>query len=390
MSATILPKAGPLHLCLVSNTAWAIHMYRLGLLRSLLENGVRVTIVAPYDKTVDAMVALGAEHAHVPLAAKSVNPLRDMFTLLALWRVYRALKPDLIFHYTIKPNIYGSLAAKLAGIKSIAITTGLGYVFTRRSGAAQIAKLLYRFAFRFPREIWFLNADDRATFIERGLLAHPERSVLLPGEGIDPAHFPLAPLPAGKPHFDFILVARLLWFKGIGEYVAAAQRIKQRYPHARFRVLGPAGVANPDAIPLDELQRWVKEGTIEWLGATDDVRPFIGAADCVVLPSYTEGVPRVLMEASAMGRPIVASSIPGNRDVVQDGVTGLLCKVRDVDQLTAAMTRMLRMSVEQRTQMGLAGRRRIQAEFDERTIVARYFSTVQAHTGAALQLPSLP
>lgn len=390
MSAPIHPVPRPLHLCLVCNTAWAIHAYRPGLLRGLLENGVRVTVIAPYDKTVDTMVALGAKYLDLSLAAKSANPLRDLRTLYALWRLYRQLKPDLVFHYTIKPNIYGSLAAMLARVKSIAITTGLGYVFVKRSRAASIAKLLYRLAFRFPREVWFLNADDRATFIERGLLAYPERSVLLPGEGIDLTQFALARLPEDKPHFDFILVARLLWFKGVGEYVAAARQLRRRYPHARFRLLGSVGAVNPDAIPLDELNRWIQEGTIEWLGETDDVRPFIGDADCVVLPSYTEGVPRALMEASAMGRPIVATRIPGNQDVVVDGVTGLLCNVRDADQLAAAMARILDMPAAQRRQMGLAGRRRMQAEFDERAIVARYFATVQAHTGVVLAAPSEP
>lgn len=388
MKARTAPPS--LHLCLVCNTAWAIHTYRPGLLRGLLANGVRVTVIAPYDSTVDAMVALGARHIELALAAKSANPLHDLRTLYQLWRLYRRLKPDLVFHYTIKPNIYGSLAAMLARVKSIAVTTGLGYVFVQHSRAAQIAKLLYRLAFRFPREIWFLNAHDRATFIEQGLLAHPERAALLPSEGIDLAHFPFTPLSADKAHFDFILIGRLLWFKGIGEYAAAARQLKQRYPHARFRLLGPVGVANPDAIPAAELQRWIEEGTLEWLGETDDVRPFIADADCVVLPSYTEGVPRALLEASAMGRPIVATRIPGNQDAVEDGVTGLLCPVRDADQLAAAMARMLAMSAAQRNQMGLAGRRRMLAEFDERTIVARYFAAVKNHTAVPLDAHNPP
>ena len=384
MNLDTIPHPAALHICLVCNTAWAIHTYRPGLIRGLLQNGIRVTVIAPYDATADAMTALGADYIDLPLASKSVNPFNDLRTLYALWRIYRKLQPDLIFHYTIKPNIYGSLAAMLARVKSIAVTTGLGYVFIRSSRSAKVAKLLYRLAFRFPREVWFLNPDDRETFLKQNLLAHPERAVLLPGEGIDLDQFRLSPLPAARQHFNFILIGRLLWDKGVGEYVAAARQLKRIYPHARFLLLGPAGIANPSAITRDELNLWIEEGCIEWLGETDDVRTYIADADCVVLPSYREGMPRTLLEASAMGRPIVASRVPGCQDVVVDGVTGLLCAARSADQLAAAMAQMLDMTLVQRTRMGLAGRDRMLAEFDERTVVARYFSTVKAQTGVAL------
>jgi glycosyltransferase involved in cell wall biosynthesis len=380
---TIVPHS-KLHICLVSNTAWAIYTFRLGLLRSLLEAGVRVTVIAPHDDTVAAMEGFGATHVDVPLASKGVNPLDDLRTLFALWRVYRTLKPDLIFHYTIKPNIYGSLAAMLARVKSIAVTTGLGYVFIQSSRTAKIAKLLYRLAFRFPREVWFLNSDDRATFIDQGLLAHPERAVLLHGEGVDLAHFEFIPMQADKPTFDFLLIGRLLWDKGVGEYVEAARKLKAYYPHARFRLLGPVGTANPSAIPRAELNRWIEEGIVEWLGETSDVRPYIAQADCIVLPSYREGMPRTLLEASAMGRPIVASRVPGCQDVVEDGVTGLLCAARSADQLAVAMEQMLTMTDEQRSQMGVAGCARMHTRFDERAIVALYFATVRTQTGIPL------
>jgi glycosyltransferase involved in cell wall biosynthesis len=390
MNLDTIPHPAALHICLVCNTAWAIHTYRPGLIRGLLQNGIRVTVIAPYDATADAMTALGADYIDLPLASKSVNPFNDLRTLYALWRIYRKLQPDLIFHYTIKPNIYGSLAAMLARVKSIAVTTGLGYVFIRSSRSAKVAKLLYRLAFRFPREVWFLNPDDRETFLKQNLLAHPERAVLLPGEGIDLDQFRLSPLPAARQHFNFILIGRLLWDKGVGEYVAAARQLKRIYPHARFLLLGPAGIANPSAITRDELNLWIEEGCIEWLGETDDVRTYIADADCVVLPSYREGMPRTLLEASAMGRPIVASRVPGCQDVVVDGVTGLLCAARSADQLAAAMAQMLDMTLEQRTRMGLAGRDRMLAEFDERTVVARYFSTVKAQTGVVLSVRDRP
>jgi glycosyltransferase involved in cell wall biosynthesis len=245
------PPHLPLHICLVCNTAWAMHTYRPGLIRSLLAHGVRVTVLSQPDRTIEPLRAMGVTCIDIPIESKGTNPLTDLKTVWMLWRQYRRLKPDLVFHYTIKPNIYGTFAAALAGVKSIAVTTGLGYVFIQHSLAARVAKQLYRLAFRFPREVWFLNPDDERTFLQAGLLARPERAALLPGEGIDLDQFPMTPLAADKPHFDFLLVGRLLWDKGVGEYAAAARIVKARHPQARFRLLGPAGVANPSA-----MERW--------------------------------------------------------------------------------------------------------------------------------------
>src|SRR6202171_219253 len=299
-----------LRIALVCNTAWAIYTYRRGLLRMLIERGVEVSVIAPRDRTFAPLEEMGCRCVELPVASKGTNPRDDLKTLAALYREYRSTRPHIVFHYTIKPNIYGSIAAKLAGVPSVAVTTGLGYVFIQKSRAALVAKKLYRFAFRFPREVWFLNRDDQAAFIDQRLLAHPERARLMNGEGVDLDHFALTPLPE-KSRFNFVLIGRLLWDKGVGEYVEAARRLRAKYPHARFQLLGPVGVDNPSAITLDEVKAWQREGVIEYLGEAHDVRPHIANADCVVLPSYREGVPRTLMEASAMGRPIVAADVPG-------------------------------------------------------------------------------
>lgn len=381
------PPNLPLHICLVCNTAWAMYTYRPGLIRSLLAHGVRVTVLSQPDRTIEPLRAMGVTCIDIPIESKGTNPLTDLKTVWMLWRQYRRLKPDLVFHYTIKPNIYGTLAAALAGVKSIAVTTGLGYVFIQHSLAARVAKQLYRLAFRFPREVWFLNPDDERTFLQADLLARPERAALLPGEGVDLDQFPLTPLAADKPHFDFLLVGRLLWDKGVGEYAAAARIVKARHPQARFRLLGPAGVANPSAIPIVQIETWVREGTLEWLGETDDVRPYLRDADCVVLPSYREGMPRTLLEASALGRPIVATRVPGCQDVVTDGVTGLLCDVRNADDLAAKMLKLIEMSSAQRADMARAGRAKVETEFDEKAVVRRYFNAIAAHTGQQLTEP---
>jgi glycosyltransferase involved in cell wall biosynthesis len=373
----------PLRISLVCNTAWAIYTYRHGLIRMLIGKGVAVTVLAPRDRTFELLTQMGCRCIDLPVASKGTNPRNDLRTLWALYRQYRALRPHLVFHYTIKPNIYGSIAAKLAGVPSVAVTTGLGYVFIQKSRAALVAKKLYRFAFRFPREVWFLNRDDQAAFVDQRLLAHPERARLMRGEGVDLDHFALTPLPE-KSRFNFVLIGRLLWDKGVGEYVEAARRLRANYPHARFQLLGPVGVDNPSAITLDEMKAWQREGVIEYLGEAHDVRPHIANADCVVLPSYREGVPRTLMEASAMGRPIVATDVPGCREVVADGVTGLLCAARSGESLAAKLAQMLDMSADARRAMGERGRHKVTAEFDEAVVVERYKETLRTWTGVSL------
>jgi glycosyltransferase involved in cell wall biosynthesis len=382
-------KSAPprLRIALVCNTAWAIYTYRRGLLRMLTARGADVTIIAPRDRTFELLTEMGCRCVELPVASKSTNPRDDLATLAALYRIYRATRPHIVFHYTIKPNIYGSIAAWLARVPSIAVTTGLGYVFIQKSRTAQIAKRLYRFAFRFPREIWFLNQDDQAAFVDQNLLAHPERGRLLHGEGVDLDEYAFAPLPrtdAPSEGFFFILIGRLLWDKGVAEYVDAARRLRAHYPYAHFQLLGPVGVDNPSAITRADVDAWEREGVIEYLGEAHDVRPHIANADCVVLPSYREGVSRTLMEASAMGRPIVATDVPGCREVLENGVTGLLCEVKNADSLTRELERMLLASHAVRSRMGASGREKVAREFDEKTVVERYEGTIRAETGVSL------
>ncbi|KWE59713.1 glycosyl transferase [Burkholderia ubonensis] len=378
-----MAASSPLRIVLVCNTAWAIYTYRHGLIRTLVARGAEVIVAAPDDRTVPLLEQMGCRYVPLAVASKGTSPREDLGTLAALYRHYRALQPHLVFHYTIKPNIYGSVAAWLARVPSVAVTTGLGYVFIQKSRAASIAKRLYRFAFRFPREVWFLNRDDLATFSGERLLAHPERARLLHGEGVDLEQFAPAPLPADDAPV-FILIGRLLWDKGVREYVEAARVVRAQHPRARFQLLGPLGVDNPSAIGRDDVDAWVREGVVEYLGEAHDVRPHIAAADCVVLPSYREGVPRTLMEASAMGRPIVATDVPGCRDVVADGDTGLLCRARDSASLAERVTQMIALGPDGRAAMGRRGRQKVVAEFDEQKVVERYTITIRALTGVSL------
>ncbi len=362
-----------------ANTAWSMVRFRYGLLEDLIRDGYEVHVVAPEDSEVPALRAMGCRFHPMEMSAQGRNPIQDLRLVAALLALYRRVRPALIFHYTIKPNIYGSMAARLAGIRSIAVTTGLGYVFINRGIVSVVSKLLYRLALRFSGQVWFLNQEDRMAFESAGLV-DGRKCTVLPGEGIDLDFFapPTQPDEPTSDQFRFLLIARMLWDKGIGEYVEAARALKVRHAHMRFLLVGPPGGENPSAIAQRQIDAWVAEGVIEYLGVARDIRPVIGAAHCVVLPSYREGIPRALLEAAAMGRPVIATAVPGCKDVVDDGETGLLCRARDAADLEAKMEEMEQQDLAAWRRMGDAGRAKMASSFDERYVIAHYRKVIRA------------
>ena len=366
------------HVLLVANTAWSLFNFRRGLIEYLILNGIKLTVLAPHDLFSEKLNALGCDVRPIPLSAKGVNPLEDIRLFMFLRNEYEKLQPDFIFHYTIKPNIYGSVAARLCRIPSIAITTGLGYAFIKNNFVACVARLMYRLSFRFPSEVWFLNADDRNAFLDFNLMV-PEKGVLLKGEGVDLRHFYPQNQPTASGRFRFLLIARMLWDKGVGEYVEAARIVRAKNPNAVFQLLGACDVPNPSAISRSLIAEWEKEGVVEYLGTAEDVRPIIAQADCVVLPSYREGVPRTMMESAAMAKPLIVSDAPGCREVVREEVTGYICPVKNAAELADRCVRMLQLSSVQRAQMGLAGRRFMEEVFDEEKVIAQYVATLRKY-----------
>ncbi|CAJ93965.1 Glycosyltransferase [Cupriavidus necator] len=365
-----------IHIAFVGNSSWSIQQYRGGVVRALLAHGAKVSIIAPVDRSSEALQALGCEFHPLTLSARSANPLADWKCFSQLTRLYRQLKPDCAFQYTIKPNIYGSLAARLSGVPCIAVTTGLGFVFINNNFVARIGRALYRLALRSVHQVWFLNEDDRREFVKRSLVSE-QRTFVLPSEGIDLEHYtPGERQPRENNTFRFLLIARMLWDKGVGEYVEAARRIRAVYPTARFQLLGPADVENPSAISRTQLLAWQDEGLIEYLGTATDVRGAIAQADCIVLPSYREGVPRTLLEAASMEKPIVATDVPGCRDVVRDRVTGRLCRPRSAEDLSQTMLELCQSEEETLRQMGKAGRLDVDARFSEGRVIDIYMKAI--------------
>jgi glycosyltransferase involved in cell wall biosynthesis len=364
------------------NTTWNIFNFRRGLISALGQAGFSVVAYAPPDEYVGRIQSAGARYMPMQLNNSSTHPLLELMTL---WRMVRLLgreRPALLLTYTPKVNIYLALAARVWGIPVVANVSGLGRTFIAGGWLTLAARILYRVAFSWPRCIFFQNTEDRAVFLDSGM-ARAERTALLPGSGVDVSRFSPRPRVRGEEAFVFLMVARLMWDKGVGEYIAAARQLKLEFPSVSFRLLGFLDVPSPSALTRAEVEGWVTEGLIEYLGHSDDMAPIYAAADCVVLPSYREGMPKTLLEAASMGLPAIATDVPGCRQAVIDGETGLLCEVRDAEALASTMRRMLLLTPEQRAAMGRAARERVVQEFDEKIVVERYLNVVKEILGEA-------
>ncbi|MGE4534740.1 glycosyltransferase family 4 protein [Halomonas sp.] len=344
--------------------------FRGPVVKALCNAGLEVHAIAPglnEDRETQAQLeAWGAITHDVPMQRTGTNPVKDLKALRQLHILFREIKPDAVLGYTIKPVIYGTLAAWLATVpKRYALITGLGYAFTgeargKRRLIQRMVRGLYRQALKRADLVFFQNPDDQALFRQLGLLRQDASSQVVNGSGIDTALFTQAPLPKGAP--SFLLIARLLGDKGIREYVAAAAQVREHYREAVFRLVGFID-ENPDSITQTELDGWIAEGHIEYLGALDDVRPAIAECSVYVLPSYREGTPRTVLEAMAMGRPVITTDAPGCRETVVEGDNGFLVPVKSVDALAEAMQRLIDQP-ELITRMGQRSRAIAEEKYD--------------------------
>jgi glycosyltransferase involved in cell wall biosynthesis len=360
---------------LVCNSAWAVANFRMAAMRALRGEGMEVVVAAPDDGARSALEEEGFRLIPWKIEGRGTHPVHELAAALALGRIIADERPAVCLNYTIKPAIYGSLASWLLGVRSIAVITGLGYAFIDRGRKARAIRGLYRPALRAAGEIWFLNEEDRRLFVEQGL-ARAARTVVLPGEGVDTERF--APRPAR--HADgttvFLMLSRLIYEKGIAEYFDAARALKRDRHDVRFLVAGPWDEGSPHAPSRAELAVAAAEGGVEYLGRADDVRPLIAAADFVVLPSYREGLPRALLEAASMGKPLIATNAPGCRELVREGETGFFAEPRSSLSLEAALRKALDLGRPKAEAMGRRGRQLVIAEYGDERIAEIYRSRV--------------
>jgi glycosyltransferase involved in cell wall biosynthesis len=363
-----------MRIAIVLNTSWNIYNFRLNFVRALIQAGYEVHTIAPVDEYTHFLTAAGCIHHPVKMDSRGANPLRDFGLILELFQIYRKIKPGVVLHYTIKPNVYGTLAATMLRIPVINNVCGLGTVFLKDNLVSAIAIMLYKISFRFARKVFFQNPDDLKLFLSKKLV--PESAVdLVPGSGIDLNKFKPVNFKRNDK-FTFLLIARLITDKGILEYIHAIEQLKSQGMNARFQILGAMDPEHKRGIQVNVVESWVKAGTVEYLGTTNDVQSFIEKADCIVLPSYREGTPRTLLEAASSSKPIIATDVPGCNHVVEHNVNGFLCKLKDAEDLAEKMKSMAMLDDSKLIEFGINGRAKIEAEYDESVVINKYLSAL--------------
>lgn len=361
---------------MIANTSWYLFNFRLRLILVLKQLGYEVIAVAPLDDYSARLIKHGINLITIPIDNKGTNPLTDSLLIARLVCLFTQQQPDIILSYTPKCNIYASLAAGLLNIPIINNISGLGTAFIKHSLLTRLVKQLYIISLKKSVRVFFQNKDDLALFITQGLVK-AEITALLPGSGVDVDKFSPSTFVKKDNSFIFLCIARLLKDKGIVELVEATRLLKQYYPQVQCQLVGFLDAKNPTAITAAEMQQWVDAGIVIYLGISDQVRDILQTADCVVLASYREGIPRSLLEAASMAKPIITTDAVGCRDVVDDGINGFLCQPKNSDDLKNKMERMLLLSTEQRLQMGAKGREKILAQFDERIVLDYYIAAIK-------------
>lgn len=363
-------------IAIVANSSWNIFNFRLGLIDELLNRGYNVKVFAPADDKTKIIKSKYVDfHEIVSLQRKGTSPLRDLKLLNELRKIYISEQVHVVIHFTIKPVIYGSLAAKICGVKSINVITGLGYSFLSSGFVNFIVKKLYKFALKDADLTLFQNDDDRKLFLQGKMVSHNSTDIIY-GSGIDTNFFSTESVTSASNIFLFI--GRLLYDKGVRELFTAAKLVKHSYPNVKIQILGAIDKNNPSSVNDLELDIMVKSGIVEYLGTADDVRPYVEKALALVLPSYREGLPRVMLEGMSMKRILITTDVPGCKETVINGVNGFLVPVKNGKALSEAMIRVLKLSETEKIYMGEQGRRLALSRFDEKIVVKKYLEAVDS------------
>ncbi|MDA9774019.1 glycosyltransferase family 4 protein [Saprospiraceae bacterium] len=366
-----------MRIALVANSTWNIYNFRLNVINKLLSEGHEVIVVAPVDEYLEYKEKYpDIQHYGIrSLDRDSTNPLKDLLLVAELTRRYRIVKPDLILHYTNKPNIFGAVAAWRRGVPSIAMVTGLGYPFIRGGWIKKLTSFLYKSTSRFHDKFIFENIADRELFEEKSIIKK-DQGVSIKGCGVDVEFYK----PRGSRKGDevvFTFIGRLLYDKGIKEFVEAAKKIKEKNKSIKFWVVGELDPDNPATLEKEQLANWVNNSIIEYHGFQRDVRNIIHDSSCIVLPSYREAIPRTITEGMSMGKPVITTDTAGCREAVDVGVNGYLVKVKNSESLAEGFEKFIKLTEDQRKKMGDKGREKVLSEFDDRKIADAIYGEIE-------------
>ncbi|OSL33187.1 glycosyltransferase family 4 protein [Escherichia albertii] len=365
------------NIALAANTSWYLYNFRKNTILSLKACGYNLFVIAPRDKYTPKLVALGVNYIDIKIDSSGLNPFVDLATCFFFYRAFKKHKINVVLNFTPKVNIYSALACYLADkVKVINNIAGLGTVFTADSFLSRIVKFLYKLSSYKVDFVFFQNEDDRDLFIKDNLIPK-NKTFRLPGSGVDLNRFKISKVERNE-HLSFLLACRMLRKKGVLEFMAAAKALKEKYGEKiEFNMLGFLDDENPNYVKMSEMQPWIEQGVVKYLGVTDKIEELISQHDCVVLPSYyREGVPKFLLEAAAMGKPIITTDNVGCRDIVDDGVNGFLCQPKNKQDLINKIEGLFLLSNEDYTKFCLASRKKVEREFDEKIVISRYIEQI--------------
>ena len=371
-----LKDAKKIKVAVIENGLLSTYTMRDGLMKRLLQEGYDVTVLTHTNSFVAQVEKTGLKVINI--GSGNINPVKVSKYIYNLYSALKKIKPDVCLTFSIRPAIWGNFIARYLNIPTITNITGVGPLFTSKNLAYRIARSIYRNALSKTRKVFFQNFDDMNLFLEKNFV-RKEIAERVPGSGVDYILFsPMQPANKNTDTFIFLFIGRLIKDKGIFEFVEAARIITKKYPNTIFNVIGPFWQQNlkSNTITKNVLQNWITEGIIDYQGEKKDVKKFIAEADCLVLPSYREGTSNTLLEAASMEKPVITTNTTGCKEIVDDGITGYLCKVRDSKDLAEKMEKMLLLSPVQRNEMGKKGRQKIIREFDKQIVLSAYLKAI--------------
>ena len=365
------------NIVLASNACWQIFNFRKNTIKKLLSLGYKVTVIAPDDHCSESIKLLGCVLIPIHLDSSGKSPYKDIFTFIQLFRIYLQLKPDLVLNFTPKINIYSTLAASFLGIHCINNIAGLGTSFVENSVVSKVVGFLYSISQPRASKVFFQNLEDKIIFNQKGWVKE-NKSIRIMGSGVDLDHFQVTHAPDDKV-VRFLFIGRILKEKGVPELIDASIILKRKYSNLEILILGWIDSDKKDQLNANDIKAWERKGLINYLGFHENIMDYVSQADCIVLPSYyREGVPRSLLEAAAMGKPLITTDTIGCRETVDDGINGFICKPKDPNDLSKKMELIINMGYKKRVEMGLKGRQKIEKEFDEQFVIDQYLSAIES------------
>ena len=350
-------------IAIIYNATHHVLLFKAELIKSIKKNGYRVVVLASVDNYTEKLKEIVDEFHEIKLDSSGVNPIKDTYLIFQIYNICKIIKPTAVLNFTIKPVIYGTFVARLlGGVPVINTITGLGTAFISTGFTNKVAKCFYKFTFKHSHLVFFQNPDDQQFFKELNIISR-DNTKLVSGSGVDLVTF--KPIKNKKrENIKILFIGRIIADKGIYELIESAKIIKKEYSNVTFILMGMLGVKNRTSISKNEVDNWVNNGLIEFVPFKDDIRCILGDSDLVVLPSYREGTPKTLIEAASMGKPLIATNVPGCREVVIDEVNGFLCQVKNSASLANKIKKFIELDYSRKIEMGKKSRELAEEKFD--------------------------